>query len=342
MYELIRPFLFRLDPERAQALALAALKARNLLAGGPQPPPPGRHGGVELFGLRFPNRVGLAAGFDKSARYVDTLGQLGFGFIEVGSLTPRAQPGNPRPNLFRLPQDEALINRMGFNNDGVAAAVRRLKARRYSGICGVNIGKNFDTPLEEASKDYVTCLRAVYAVADYVTVNVSSPNTPGLRDLQAPGTLRALLLELASAREQLKSTHAKRVPLLVKLSPDLSDEQLELIAREISESPVDGVVATNTTTHRAASLRSRYVGERGGLSGRPLHEMSVRVIRTLRSHLGSAFPIVGVGGIMSADDARAMREAGADLLQLYTGLIYRGPGLIKQLLELQDAATSSL
>jgi dihydroorotate dehydrogenase len=300
----------------------------------------GAGSGVDLFGLRFPNRVGLAAGFDKNARDVDSLGRLGFGFIEVGTVTPRPQPGNPRPNLFRLPEDEALINRLGFNNEGALAAARRLQTRRYSGICGVNIGKNFDTPLEDSVKDYASCLRTVYGVADYVTINVSSPNTPGLRGLQDPDALRPLLLELASLREQLQSVHAKRVPLLVKLSPDLSVSEVTDIARGLVEMPVDGIVATNTTVSRPDGLRSAHAAETGGLSGRPLHTRSVAVLRALRTALGTNFPIVGVGGIVSPEQGMETRAAGADLLQLYTGLIYRGPALLSELLERLETKAS--
>jgi dihydroorotate dehydrogenase len=296
--------------------------------------------GVHLMGLRFPNRVGLAAGFDKNAYDIDALGRLGFGFIEVGTVTPLPQPGNPRPNLFRLVPDEALINRLGFNNEGAEAAVRRLEARRYAGICGVNIGKNFDTPLEDSVKDYASCLRTVYGVADYVTINVSSPNTPGLRGLQDPIALRPLLLELANLREQLSSVHAKRVPLLLKLSPDLSDEQLLEVARELRELPVDALVATNTTIKRPGSLKSAAATETGGLSGRPLHSRSIAVLRSLRAAMGPNFPIIGVGGIASPENGIATRDAGADLLQLYTGLIYRGPALVRELLAGLDVKTS--
>jgi dihydroorotate dehydrogenase len=300
----------------------------------------GAGSGTDLMGLHFPNRVGLAAGFDKNARDIDSLGRLGFGFIEVGTVTPRPQPGNPRPNLLRLPADEALINRLGFNNEGATAAARRLEARRYRGICGVNIGKNFDTPLEDSVKDYASCLRTVYGVADYVTINVSSPNTPGLRGLQDPDALRPLLLEIADLREQLQSVHAKRVPLLVKLSPDLSDLEMARVARELADLPVDGIVATNTTVSRPAVLRSAHAAETGGLSGRPLHSRSVAVLRVLRAALGAKFPIVGVGGIVSPEQGVETRAAGADLLQLYTGLIYRGPALLSELLEVLEPKAS--
>ena len=296
--------------------------------------------GVDLMGLRFPNRVGLAAGFDKDAHDIDSLGRLGFGFIEVGTVTPRPQAGNPRPNLFRLVPDEALINRLGFNNEGAEAAVRHLEARRYAGICGVNIGKNFDTPLEDSVRDYASCLRTVYGVADYVTINVSSPNTPGLRGLQDPTALRPLLLELANLREQLSPVHSKRVPLLVKLSPDLTDQQLLEVARELRELPADAIVATNTTIRRPGLLKSAAATETGGLSGRPLHSRSVAVLRALRAAMGPDFPIIGVGGIVSSESGLATREAGADLLQLYTGLIYHGPALVRELLDRLAVNTS--
>jgi dihydroorotate dehydrogenase len=314
----------------------AAGTAVDAVGGSANAGAPGRAAGagVELLGLRFPNRVGLAAGFDKNAYDVDSLGRLGFGFIEVGTVTPRPQAGNPRPNLFRLVPDEALVNRLGFNNEGAAAAAQRLESRRYAGICGVNIGKNFDTPVENAAQDYTSCLRTVYGVADYVTINVSSPNTPGLRGLQDPNALRPLLLELANLREQLQPIHSKRVPLLVKLSPDLTDEQVLNIGRELREMPVDGLIATNTTISRPKGLESAAATETGGLSGRPLHSRSVAVLRLLRSAMGPDFPIIGVGGILSPENAAATRGAGADLLQLYTGLIYHGPALIREVLDI--------
>jgi len=324
--------LFRLEPHLAQRVALGGLRLRNLFT----PAPELSQRRVSLLGLEFPNRVGLAAGFDKNAHDIDSLGRLGFGFIEIGTVTPRPQPGNPRPNLFRLVEDEACINRLGFNNEGATAAARRLEARRYAGICGVNIGKNFGTPLEESIKDYTSCLRTVYGVADYVTINISSPNTPGLRGLQAPDALRPLFSELAALREQLMPIHGKRVPMLVKLSPDLDHGEVEALARELVELRVDGVVATNTTISRPASLKSAFAKENGGLSGRPLHALSVVVLRSLRAAVGRDFPIVGVGGIVSPEMGLETRSAGADLLQLYTGLIYRGPALVRETLELLE------
>ncbi len=337
-YRLFRPWLFRLDPERAQTLALSALRLVPRSWGGGAADSPDASG-LHLLGLRFPNRIGLAAGFDKSGRYLDEIGRLGFGFIEVGTVTPQPQSGHPRPNLFRLVEDCALINRMGFNNDGVATVVRRLERRRYRGVCGVNIGKNADTPLTLAARDYVTCLRAVYATADYVTVNISSPNTRGLRDLQESDALRQLLSELASARAALSGVHAKYVPLLIKLAPDLDEKALDSIGGVVREAGVDGVIATNTTTTRPASLLSSHAGEEGGLSGRPLHPLSISVIHALRSRLGAGFPIVGVGGITDVAAGRATLDAGADLLQLYSGLIYEGPGLVRELIDLSGTRT---
>ena len=329
-YRLIRPLLFRLSPNDAHRLANGALHLLSALRSSAVEPidAPGAR---ELFGLRFRNVVGLAAGFDKSGRYIDDIAQLGFGFIEVGSVTPRAQPGNPPPNLFRLVEDRALINRMGFNNDGVEATVRRLEKRRYRGVCGVNIGKNFDTALEDAPSDYLECLRAVYATADYVTVNISSPNTPGLRNLQGADSMERLLGELVNAREGLIGTHGKRVPLLVKIAPDLDEAALDSIARVILESGFDGVVATNTTVSRPASLRSSHKDEKGGLSGEPLRTMSLGVIGSLRAKLGPDFPMIGVGGISSVAHGRAVMQAGAQLIQVYSGLIYEGPSLATQL-----------
>ena len=329
-YSLIRPLLFRLSPHAAHRFAMGSLRVLSLR--GYQPPERTSPHPHECFGLRFPNRIGLAAGFDKSGRHVDDLAQLGFGFIEVGTVTPRPQPGNPRPNLFRLVEDRALINRMGFNNDGVDATVRRLEKRRYRGVCGVNIGKNFDTPLDDATSDYLKCLRAVYATADYVTVNVSSPNTPGLRELQGEESLDQLLGDLVNEREKLHGVHARRVPLLVKIAPDLDVNGVHSIVRVLLKSGVDGVVATNTTIARPASLRSPNARETGGLSGMPLHEPSVNVIRLLRERLGRSFPIIGVGGISGTAAALQTTEAGAGLLQLYTGLIYEGPGLVGELI----------
>jgi dihydroorotate dehydrogenase len=328
LYRALRPLLLRLPAELAHDVAIRFLKIASLVR-------PVERGdastALSLLGLKFRNRVGLAAGFDKSARHIDALGQLGFGFIEVGTVTPRPQPGHPPPNVFRLIEDGALINRMGFNNDGVEAVVQRLERRRYRGVCGVNIGKNADTPLEQASHDYVTCLRAVYATADYVTINVSSPNTAGLRELQDAASLERLLLELTECREKLSLLHRKHVPLLIKIAPDLDDASLDSICSVVRRSGIDGIVATNTTTARPYSLRSPHACESGGLSGRPLHPMSLAVVRGLRARLGADFPLIGVGGISSADAGRSMLAAGANLIQVYSGLIYEGPALVRDL-----------
>ncbi len=318
-YPLLRPALFALDPERAHALALEALA----LAGRRwRPAPPSGH--VECMGLRFPNRVGLAAGFDKNASAVDGLGRLGFGFIEVGTVTPRPQRGQPRPRLFRLPAAAALVNRLGFPNEGVAVVAARLRHRRFHGIVGVNIGKNAATPLERALDDYVACLRGVAGVADYVAINVSSPNTPLLRELQSRARLEPLLTALLAERRALAARGP--LPLLLKISPDLAPEELAEIAGLVRSLALDGVIATNTTLGRdgvAARAPS------GGISGRPLHARALEVVRALRGHLGSGITLVGVGGVESGATALEFRGAGADLVALYTGLIYRGPALVR-------------
>ena len=331
-YSLARPFLFGLDPEDAHDLALAALArfqntplqrawARKRV----QDP-------VEVAGLRFPNRIGLAAGLDKNGRCIDGLAAMGFGFIEVGTVTPQAQPGNPRPRMFRLPEANALINRLGFNNDGLdafVANVKRAKFRRDGGILGLNIGKNAATPIGRAADDYLLCLDGVYPHADYVTVNVSSPNTRNLRDLQDDAALDALLGALQQRRLRLAQQHGRRVPLFVKIAPDLDAAQIDAIAATLKRHAIDGVIATNTTIARDAVQSLRHGGEAGGLSGAPLFEASNRVIAQLRAALGKRFPIIGVGGVMSAADARAKVAAGADLVQIYTGFIYRGPALVE-------------
>jgi dihydroorotate dehydrogenase len=320
-YPAIRPALFALDPERAHRLALDAIRlaGRRTLRQRSDSP-------VECLGLRFPNRVGLAAGFDKNAAAVDGLGSLGFGFIEVGTVTPHAQRGQPRPRLFRLPAEGVLINRLGFPNDGAEKVASRLRHRRYRGIVGVNIGKNAETPVSRAIDDYVSCLRAVRSVADYVAVNVSSPTTVGLRDLQARERLGPLL---AALLQEQACGGADPVPLLVKISPDLSSEELRGIVALLKELPIDGVIATNTTVTLEGD-RSGANAQAGGVSGPPLHPIAVRTVAELRAHLGPDFPIIGVGGIDSAHAALAMRAAGADLIQLYTGLVYRGPSLVSK------------
>jgi dihydroorotate dehydrogenase len=325
-YPLGKRVLFRLDPETAHEITvkgLALAGACGLARGGP---PPGRP--VECMGLKFPNAVGLAAGMDKDAVAVAGFGAMGFGFIEVGTLTPRPQPGNDQPRLFRLVADEAIINRMGFNNSGIDAAVARLHSRSYRGLVGVNIGRNKTTPNERALDDYQACLRAAWPVADYIAVNISSPNTPGLRDLLLAGSLRELLGPLRQAAREMQAASGRRVPLAVKIAPDLADGQLEAMAAVFAETGIDGVIATNTTIGRERIAGRPHAQESGGLSGRPLREASTGVIRRLRAVLDPAIPIIGVGGICSAADAREKIAAGAALVQIYSGLVFRGPGLV--------------
>lgn len=328
IYRILRPLFFALPPETAHAAALAGLEAA-WRAGLLRPPTGGAP--VEVMGLRFPNRVGLAAGMDKDARHVDAWGGLGFGCVEVGTVTPHPQTGNPRPRLFRLPKAGALINRMGFNNEGASAASARLARRKFRGIVGVNIGKNAATPAERATEDYLAAMRAVYGVADYIAVNISSPNTAGLRDLQSGAALDALLDALQSERGQLAAVHGKSVPLAVKLAPDLGDAELAAAAEAIAKHDVSAVIATNTTTDRAVVQGLPHADEKGGLSGAPLREVSTRMISELRYLLPAKIAIIGVGGIFGAEDARAKLRAGADLVQVYTGLVYRGPGLVREL-----------
>lgn len=331
-YALTRPFLFGLDPEHAHELTLESLArlqntpAQCLWSGTRIDDP------VTIAGLRFPNRVGLAAGLDKNGRCIDGLGAMGFGFIEVGTVTPKAQPGNPKPRMFRLPQAEGLINRLGFNNEGLdafLANVRRAHSfRSRGGIVGLNIGKNAATPIERAVDDYLIGLDGVAPHADYVTVNISSPNTRNLRALQGDEALDALLSALAQRRNGLAKALGRRVPMFLKIAPDLDDAQIALIAATLQRHGMDGVIATNTTVARDAVQGLPHADEAGGLSGRPVLQASNRVIRALRTALGPGFPIIGVGGVMGGADARSKIEAGADLVQIYTGLIYRGPALV--------------
>jgi dihydroorotate dehydrogenase len=286
---------------------------------------------VNVMGLTFPNRLGLAAGMDKSASAVDAWMALGFGCIEVGTLTPRLQSGNPTPRLFRLPEHWAVINRMGFNNPGIDSAVSRLRRRHSAGIIGVNIGKNFDTPNERAADDYLYCLRAAYEVADYIAINISSPNTKGLRDLQAEEPVRKLLGALKQEQTKLSDLHGKHVPLAVKIAPDLDSSQIESLARVFSELGIDGVIATNTTLSRTHVEKHPLANESGGLSGSPLRARSLEVLQAFRSLLSPTIPLIGVGGIMNAIHAVEKLNAGASLVQIYTGLVYRGPALVHEL-----------
>ena len=333
-YALTRPFLFGMDAEAAHELTM------DMLARGQRTPLQWAwcnetvNDPITLAGLTFPNRVGMAAGLDKNARCIDALGAMGFGFVEVGTVTPKAQPGNPKPRMFRLPEARALINRLGFNNEGLEAFLRnvqqaqfRKQNRQHPMLLGLNIGKNATTPIENATSDYLICLEGVYPHADYVTVNISSPNTQNLRALQSDAALDALLGAIAERRETLATQHQRRVPVFVKIAPDLDEAQVAVIAATLQRHGMDGVIATNTTISRAAVQGMRHAEEAGGLSGAPVLEASNQVIRQLRAALGSRFPIIGVGGIMSAEDAVGKIRAGADVVQIYTGLIYEGPAL---------------
>jgi dihydroorotate dehydrogenase len=332
-YPLVRPLLFALDAERAHALTFQSLEAAHRLGILPNSAPlPGKV--VKLAGLRFPNPIGLAAGLDKNAAHLDALGSFGFGFIEVGTVTPRPQPGNPKPRMFRLPQARAIINRLGFNNEGLATFVRNVQqsawVKEKRGVLGLNIGKNADTPIDRATEDYLICLDGVYPWADYVTVNISSPNTKNLRDLQQDAALDELLGRLKERQATLAAQHGRHVPLFLKIAPDLDTSQIEQIAQALLRHEFEGVVATNTTLSRDKVAGLGHSTEAGGLSGAPLLEPSNEVIRQLRTALGSTVPIIGVGGVLSGDDALSKLKAGADLVQLYSGLIYRGPALVSE------------
>ncbi|MEE4378084.1 MAG: quinone-dependent dihydroorotate dehydrogenase [Candidatus Competibacteraceae bacterium] len=330
LYDLVRNLLFRLDPETAHDWTLTALRwgcrgliARWLTAQVPAAP-------CTVMGIEFPNPVGLSAGLDKNADYLDALGALGFGFIEVGTVTPRSQPGNPSPRLFRLPQAQALINRMGFNNRGVDHLIEQLQRSRFRGVVGVNIGKNFDTPLKQALDDYRWCLRKVYPHAHYVAVNISSPNTPGLRELQQGEYLDPLLAGLKAEQAALTKRWGRYVPLAVKIAPDLDDAALSTLVRVLLRHNVDAIIATNTTASRQGVENLPNAGEQGGLSGRPLREPATQIVRRLHELVQNRLPIIAVGGILTGADVREKQAAGASLVQLYTGLIYRGPALIRE------------
>jgi dihydroorotate dehydrogenase len=330
LYALARPLLFSLDPETAHRVTLGGadmLCASGLLAlFAPRVPPQP----VRAMGLEFPNPVGLAAGLDKDAAHVDALAGLGFGFIEVGTVTPRPQPGNPRPRLFRLPEARALINRFGFNNVGLEAFRANLSRARYRGILGINIGKNFDTPLEHAADDYCLCLEGIYDRASYVTINISSPNTEGLRSLQERGELDALLARIVATRARLAKVTGRRVPLALKIAPDLEDAQVREIANAVRRHALDAVIATNTSLSRDGVEGLAQANETGGLSGAPIIGCATRVLAALAARLGGSVALIGAGGIACGADAAAKIRAGAHLVQLYTGLIYRGPALIAE------------
>jgi len=328
LYALARPFLFALDPERAHALTLGLADAAQRLG----LPGAARAAGtpVRAMGLEFPNAVGLAAGLDKNAAHIDALARLGFGFLEVGTVTPRPQPGNLRPRLFRLPRAGALINRMGFNNAGLDAFLANLARASWRGVLGINIGKNADTPMARAADDYATCLERVYAHASYVAVNVSSPNTKDLRDLQAPDSLDALLGRLAALRERLAERHGRRVPLALKVAPELDAAQVQAVADAVRRHGVDGVIATNTSVAREGVEGLPHAGEAGGLSGAPLRARATATLAAFAAALRGEAALIGVGGILAGAHAAEKLEAGASLVQLYTGLVYRGPALVAE------------
>ena len=330
MYDILRPLLFKLDAETAHRATLYALGVAQRSGFSQWIAKPSADLPTKVFGITFPNPVGLAAGLDKNAEHLDALDALGFGFIEVGTVTPRPQTGNERPRLFRLPQHEAIINRMGFNNAGVDALVRNVQQSSYHGVLGINIGKNKDTPNEKAVSDYLLCLTRVYELASYVTVNISSPNTQGLRDLQEEATLRRFISVLREAQERLGSQHGRRKPMLLKIAPDLSEAELDAIAEVLLRTGIDGVICTNTTIDHTAVADDPRGSEAGGLSGKPLFDRSTAVLSGMHRRLQERIPLIGVGGILDGSDAAEKMELGASLVQLYSGLIYRGPPLVAE------------
>lgn len=333
MYGVLRNLLFRLPPEQAHNIALNGLDVAHRFGILSVFSPRIDALPVNVMGLDFPNPVGLAAGLDKNADHLDALGALGFGFIEVGTVTPLAQSGNPKPRMFRLPEHEAIINRMGFNNDGLEHLLARVDRRKYQGVLGINVGKNKDTPNDQSELDYRKGISAVYSRADYITVNVSSPNTPGLRDLQFGDSLKGLLEAIKDEQLACEKQHGRYVPVAVKIAPDMDDEGIRFVASALRDTGIDGVIATNTTVSRDAVMGHRHAEEAGGLSGAPVREASLRVIRGLYAELGDALPIIGVGGITDGESAAEKIRAGARLVQLYTGFIYRGPALIRESVE---------
>ena len=330
MYSTLRSLMFRLPAETSHDLALDMIGAAGRLRLAGRLTRPVQSHPVQVLGMTFDNPVGLAAGLDKNAVAVDGMAALGFGFIEVGTVTPRPQAGNPKPRLFRLPESNAIINRMGFNNLGVDALVERVSGLRYSGPLGINIGKNAVTPVEQAVDDYLYCLRRVYAHASYITVNLSSPNTPGLRTLQYGDTLKVLLSQIKTCQQELAVQQGRYVPIAIKIAPDMTPEELVLVARTLVEQGMDAVIATNTTLDRALVEGQEHAHEAGGLSGGPLTDVSTEVIRTLAGELKGQMPIIGAGGILTGADAADKIAAGASLVQVYSGFIYRGPELIRE------------
>ncbi len=334
MYESLRPLLFSLEPEAAHGVTLYALgvaQRSGLMRCVTHKPP--EDFPVRAFGIDFPNPVGLAAGLDKNGEHIDALGALGFGFMEIGTVTPTPQPGNPKPRMFRLPQHEAIINRLGFNNLGVDALLRNVQRANWRGVLGINIGKNAVTPNEDALQDYLFCLERVYPLASYVTVNISSPNTKGLRDLQNREALPHLLGALRERQEQLAAQHGARKPMLLKIAPDLDETQMDAIAQAVLDARIDGLICTNTTVDHSAVADDPLSSESGGLSGKPLFERSTEVLRGMAQRLAGKIPLIGVGGVLTGSDAAEKLDAGASVVQIYTGLIYRGPWLLTECVE---------
>ena len=331
MYSLVRPILFRFDAEKAHHFTLNSLRAAEKL--GLLPKVDSHTRPTELMGLQLPNPVGLAAGLDKNGECIDAFATLGFGFVEIGTVTPKPQPGNPQPRLFRVPEHQGIINRMGFNNHGIDAMIRNIENSRFKGILGINIGKNAVTPIENAADDYLICLEKAYAHASYITVNISSPNTKNLRALQGGDELSALLEALKNKQAQLAAAHGKYVPLAVKIAPDLDEAQIDDIAHVVKSVEMDGIIATNTTIDKTALGNHPLAQEQGGLSGLPVREKSNLVLSRLAEILGSTVPIIGVGGIVCGEDAAEKLRLGATAVQLYSGLIYRGPELVRECMD---------
>jgi len=329
-YALARKVLFKMPAENAHDLSLKTLKLASATGLLPLLIPPPRIRPIQVLGMTFPNPVGLAAGMDKNGDYIDDLAKLGFGFIEVGTVTPRPQPGNPKPRMFRLTDYQAVINRMGFNNKGVDYLVQRLRDKQFKGIVGINVGKNKDTPAHRSAEDYVQCIEKVYEYASYITINISSPNTPGLRSLQFGDSLKSLLGPIKQSQQELQNKTQRKVPLLVKIAPDMSDEEIGLVADTIVQQQMDGVIATNTTLSRVGVENDSYAKEPGGLSGKPLTSRSTHVVHVLAKALDGKIPVIASGGVMCGNDAIEKLSAGASLVQIYSGLVYHGPGLIKQ------------
>jgi dihydroorotate dehydrogenase len=331
IYPYVRPFLFKLDPETAHHTTLALLKAANTTGINKLIVDPVEHRPLSVMGLNFKNSVGLAAGLDKNGDYIDALAALGFGSIEIGTVTPQPQPGNPKPRMFRLPKHQAIINRMGFNNLGIDHLLEQVKQCQYKGILGINIGKNANTPIEKATNDYLICLSKAYPVASYITINISSPNTKNLRQLQQGEEIKTLLGALKEKQAKLQAEFDRYVPLVVKIAPDLTLDEISHIAQLLLDLELDGVIATNTTISRDTIAEHPLAEEKGGLSGAPVKNSSTTVVTALSNALNGKIPIIAAGGIMNAEDAQEKIAAGASLVQIYTGLIYQGPQLISEI-----------